>query len=200
MFLSLHWDCNGGPRSRTLNPQPLIDRFTVSVRVLSSRHAEMCSDGDANLSLAFARSKASRRTAALALCSRPLLTSARSGPLLKGPAENCPRRCFSRSSAVSSDIYLLSLARLVNLGWGERDGASTDHICPETCFQQHERSRRTVPLSSQPGGPFKSPHIAQTGVSLQLFQLRLPIPSGQVRFDRFKTREIIRSLFLKRQL
>lgn len=124
-------------------------------------------------------------------------------PLLKGPAENCPRRCGSRSSAVSCDIYLLSLARLVNLGWGGRgggDGASADHICPATCFQQHERSRRTVPLSSQPGGPFKSPHIAQTGVSLQLFQVRLPIPSGQVRFDRFKTLEIIRSLFLKRQL
>lgn len=173
------------------------------MRVLSSKRAEMCSVGDTNLSPRTCQIKGvaeNCNTGALqsAIADERWLGPTR--PLLKGPAENCPRRRFSRSSAVSCDIYLLSLARLVNLGWGERDGASTDHICPETCFQQHERSRRTVPLSSQPSGPFKSPRMAQTGVPFQLFQVRLPTPSGQVRFDRFKTREIIRSLFLKRQL
>lgn len=127
-------------------------------------------------SITFARWNVLLRTATLALCRQPLLRSARPDRPIrcKTAGWKLPAPLVSCSSAVSCDIHLLNMVRLVNLGLGWRvgvawggggpavggDSASADHICPETCFQQHERSRRAVPLSSQPGGPFNSPHAS----------------------------------------
>lgn len=128
-------------------------------------------------SITVARRNVLPRTATPALCRQPLLRSARPGPtrplwngwLKTARAAGFPQLCclvWYPSSESGPACQSGGWGGGWGVAWGGGgpagggggDSASADHICPETCFQQHERSRRAVPLSSQPGGPFNSPH------------------------------------------